>query len=214
MGCDHLQSPEETNTAAALKGKVCMIPCADQGAEIIWEKAGNFWAFSDGLPIQNWSWRTAHRVKTLREPERREQRGYFFSSSLRHVHIQESVWTSTSRILPCKRIYLIPEHALGKGLCEVSISPCAVPLSHFPLDFHAVQPLPCPAVWIFTLRSELSCSSSFVCFYFSCTQGWNIPLFWRGIEEPGLCTCDGPVCPCVWHYPCCSEVVLAIDSTE
>lgn len=55
-------------------------------------------------------------------------------------------------------------HLEGSLTAQVSITPCAVPLSHFPLDFHAVQPLPCPAVWIFTLRSELSCPALLLAF--------------------------------------------------
>lgn len=50
-------------------------------------------------------------------------------------------------------------HLERSSFLQVFISPCAVPLPHFPLDFHAVQPLPCQAVWV-----RLSCLAPLLAF--------------------------------------------------
>lgn len=123
-------------------------------------------------------------MKTLRQPETREQRGFFSSSSLRHVHIQESVWTSSSRMLLCKRIHLIPEPALGRVFdCASFYKPLFSAPVTLPSGFPCCAASACPEVWIFTLRSELSCPASFACFYFSSTHAEISPDFEEALRS-------------------------------
>lgn len=159
MKCNHLRSPEETNTAAtmtACKARFTLCHTFIRELKLSEKRQRTEFANHRFLGLQ---WRylkteaeelhtECAQWETTREKGGREI--YFLILS---ETCPDSAWTSSGRRSLCKRvqphtIYGMGEHALWRVFDFASMHT----LLHFLQDFHAVQPLPCSAARLFILR--------------------------------------------------------------